>query len=60
MSTEVCGMLAAQIPSQEVQDSTLGGPYTRVLLICVMDISPDVESTLGIAELYQLKVDHDV
>ena len=51
MSTEVLGMLAAQIPSQEVQDSTLGVPYTRVLLIRIMDISSDVESTIGIYEL---------
>ena len=43
--------LPPKIPSQEVQDSTLGGPYKRVLLICTIDISSDVENTLGISEL---------
>ena len=51
MTTEGLGMLAAQIPSPEVQDSTPGGPYTRVLLICVLDISSDVVWALGISEL---------
>ena len=51
MTTKGLGMLAAQIPSPEVQDSRQGRPYTRVLLICVMDISSDVEWTLGISEL---------
>ena len=51
MTTEGLGMLAAQIPGPEIQDSRPGGPYTSVLLICVMDISSDVEWTLGISEL---------